>query len=110
MVFVIPLVLVCFVLQPGFSAWVDFFFYLLFFVFGYILIADEVFMRAIRRDRRLYLILGVASMLFFSLKSVGVPVFDWLYSPGTPGFYVSWTGYVINCWFWCQILRVEARV
>jgi peptidoglycan/LPS O-acetylase OafA/YrhL len=104
LVFVIPLVLVRLVLQPGFSAWADFSFYLLFFVFGYILIADERFMSAIRRDWLLYLILGIASTLFFFSLAVGVPVFDWLGSPGTPEFYISWIMYGINSWCWTMFM------
>jgi len=54
LVFVFPLVLVRFVLQRGLTGlwgdWVGFSYTLLFFVSGYILIADERFLRAIRRD------------------------------------------------------------
>jgi peptidoglycan/LPS O-acetylase OafA/YrhL len=103
LVFVIPLALVRFLLQPGFPAehdWADFCYMLLSFVCGYILMADERFMRAIRRDWKLHLILGVACTLFFFSTAAGVPVFDWIASPGTVGFYVSWTVFAINSWCW----------
>jgi peptidoglycan/LPS O-acetylase OafA/YrhL len=102
--FIIPLVLIRFVLQPIDSAWADFFYYLFFFVFGYMLIADERFLQAIRRDRVLHLILGMASTLSFIPKAVGVPVFEWLGSFGTPEFYGSWILYGINSWCWTLVI------
>ncbi len=107
LVFVVPLVLARFVLQPGFPAehdWSDFIFMLLFFIAGYILIADDVFMRAIRRDWLLHLILGIACTLFFFSSAAGVPVFEWMESPATPGFYVTWTVFGINSWCWTMVI------
>ncbi|MCK4899632.1 MAG: acyltransferase family protein [Anaerolineales bacterium] len=107
LVFVIPLILIRFILQPFFpeySGWSDFFFLLVFFISGYILIADERFMRAIRRDWLLYLILGIACTLFFFSVAAGVPVYDWLGSPGTPMFYVSQTLWGINSWCWTMFI------
>ena len=106
LVFVIPLALVHFILQPFFpeyTGWSDFFFMLLFFIFGYILIADERFKQAIRRDWLLHLIPGIACTLFFFSVAVGSPVWDWLGSPGTPGFYISWTLWGINSWCWAMV-------
>ncbi len=107
LVFVIPLVLVRFVLQPDFPEehdWSDFIFMLLFFISGYMLIADERFMRAIRRDWMLHLILGIVSTLFFFSAAADVPVFEWLESPATPGFYVVWTAVGINSWCWTMVV------
>ena len=107
LVFVIPLVLVRFVLQRGFTGehdLADFVYNLLFFVSGYILIADERFMRAIRRDWLLHLILGIPCTLFFFSTAAGVPVSDWLASSGTPGFYVSWIVWGINSWCWTMVV------
>ena len=107
LVFVIPLVLARFVLQPGFPAehdWSDFIFMLLLYTSGYILIADDVFMRAIRRDWLLHLILGIVCTLFFFSSAAGVPVFEWTESPATPGFYVVWTAVGINSWCWTMVM------
>jgi peptidoglycan/LPS O-acetylase OafA/YrhL len=107
LVFVIPLVLVRFVLQqgpPGEHDLANFVNTLLFFVSGYILIADERFMRAIRRDWLLHLILGIPCTLFFFSEAFGVPLRDWLGSPGTPGFYVSWIVWDINSWCWTMFM------
>jgi len=94
-------------LPPGFPGEQDlanFVLLLLFFVSGYILVADERFMRAIRRDWLLHLILGIPGTLFFFSSAFGVPVSDWMVSPGTLGFYVSWTVYGINSWCWAMVV------
>ena len=61
-------------------------------------------MRAIRRDWRLHLILGIACTLFFFSVAAGVPVWDWLVSPGTLPFYISWTAWGINSWCWTMFI------
>ncbi len=107
LVFVIPPILVRNILQPFFPAytgWSDFFFMLVFFISGYILISDERFMRAIRRDWNLHLILGIACALFFLSNAAGVPVLEWMGSPGTPMFYVTWTVFSINSWCWTVVM------
>jgi peptidoglycan/LPS O-acetylase OafA/YrhL len=107
LVFVIPLVLIQLVLRLAFPAdtiWADFFNTMGFFVSGYILIAEERFMPAIRRDWPIHLILGVISTLFFFSFFVGVPVFDWSESPGTLGFYVVLTMLGINGWCWTMVM------
>ena len=103
LIFTIPLILIGYILQPflsGYTGWASLIFMLVFFISGYILIADERFMLAIRRDWRLHLILGIACTLFFFSVAVDVPVWEWLVSPGTLEFYVSWTAWGINSWCW----------
>jgi hypothetical protein len=107
LVFVIPPILVRIILQPFFpeyTGWSDFFFMLVFFISGYILIADERFMRAIRRDWLLHLILGITCTLFFLSNAAGVPVLEWMGLPGTPMFYVTWTVFSINSWCWTMVM------
>ena len=107
LVFVVPLVLVRFILQQGVPSddygWPDFVYYLLFFVSGYILIADDRFTQAIRRDWRMHLILGVLCTLFIFSVAFGVPIYDWMGSRGTPMFYVTWTVWGINSWCWTMV-------
>jgi hypothetical protein len=103
LIFVFPLILIRLILQPYFPAytgWTDFTFMLIFFIYGFILISDERFKGAIRRDWWMHLILGIACTLFFFSVAAGVPVGEWMYSPGTPGFYVSWILHSINAWCW----------
>jgi hypothetical protein len=109
LLFVIPLVLIRLVLQlafPSDTSWADFFQIMGFFVSGFILIAEERFMRAIRRDWHIHLILAVLSTLFFFSFFAGVPVFDWLETPGTLGFYVVLAMLGINGWCWTMVMLV----
>jgi glucan biosynthesis protein C len=107
LLFAIPLILIGYILQPflsGYTGWASLIFMLVFFISGYILIADERFVLAIRRDWRLHLILGIACTLFFFSVAVDVPVWEWLVSPGTLEFYISWTAWGINSWCWTMFV------
>ena len=108
LVFVIPLVLVRFTLQQGAPSddygWVDFWYYLLFFIAGYILIADQRFTQAIRRDWWLHLILGILCTLFIFSVAFGVPVYDWMGSRGTPEFFLTWIVWGLNSWCWTMVM------
>jgi peptidoglycan/LPS O-acetylase OafA/YrhL len=73
---------------------------LLFFIIGYILIAEERFTQAIRRDWLLHLILGIACMSFF----IFAPVYDWIGTPATSGFYLAWSMHAINSWCWTMFI------
>jgi peptidoglycan/LPS O-acetylase OafA/YrhL len=35
--------------------------------------------------------------------AVGVPVANWMYSPGTPLFYLTWVLHSINAWCWTMV-------
>ena len=103
LVFVFPLILIRFTLQPFFSqytGWSDFTILLVFYICGYIIIADERFTKGIRRDWGLHLILGLIFTMFFFSVAAGVPVAEWMYSPETPMYYVSWTLHSFNAWCW----------
>jgi peptidoglycan/LPS O-acetylase OafA/YrhL len=107
LLFTISLIMIGFFFQPflsGYTGWATFVFLLVFFISGYILIADEQFMDAICRDWRLHLILGIACTLFFFSVAAGVPVWDWLVSPGTLAFYFSWIAWGINSWCWTMVM------
>jgi glucan biosynthesis protein C len=107
LMFTIPLILIGFFFQPflsGYTGWASFLFLLVFFIFGYILIADERFTKVIKRDWRIHLILGIICTLFFFSVSAGVPVWDWLVLPGTLWFYISWIAWGINSWCWTMFM------
>jgi hypothetical protein len=108
LMFVIPLVLVRFTLQNGVPSddygWVDFLYYLLFFVAGYIIIGNEQLMDAIRRDWKLHLSLGILCTMFIFSVAAGVPIYDWMGSRSTPWFYITWTLWGINSWCWTTVV------
>ncbi|MFC2046028.1 acyltransferase family protein [Chloroflexota bacterium] len=103
LLFVIPLVVIQLVLHPYFPDyidWADFTYMLAFFVYGYILYADERFAPAVQRNWPLMLAAGVvSSVLVFAGGATGV-IYEWIDSPDTPGFYLYWTLYGINGWCW----------
>ena len=89
--------------------WVDFVYYLLFFISGYILYADERFAHGIERDGPLHLALAVPCTLYVFSSAVGVPVWEWLGSRGSPGFYLSWALWGLNSWCWTLVLLRLAK-
>jgi peptidoglycan/LPS O-acetylase OafA/YrhL len=107
LIYAIPLILIGYSLQPflsGYTGWASFTFLLVFFISGYILISNERFQATIRRDWMMHLILGIICTLFFFSVAAGVPVWDWLVSPGTPWFYISWIAWGINSWCWTMFM------
>jgi peptidoglycan/LPS O-acetylase OafA/YrhL len=103
LIFILPLILAQIILRPFFldeHDWADFVFRLIFFVSGYILYTDERFLRAIRRDWAIMLVMGVMSTLFlFTIGAMGVAI-DWATTPGIPEFFVLWIVFSINSWCW----------
>jgi hypothetical protein len=99
--------LIGYLFQPflsGYTGWASFLFLLTFFILGYFLIADAQFFQAIRRDWWLHLVLGIVCTFFFFSVAAGVPVWDWLVSPGTLVFYISWAAWGINSWCWTMVM------
>jgi peptidoglycan/LPS O-acetylase OafA/YrhL len=100
---VIPLVIIQLILRPNFRAyqdWADCVNMLAYFVYGYILYADERFAPAVRRDWPLTLAGGVlCTLLIFFGGSIGL-VYEWIDSPDTPGFYLYWSVWSIYGWCW----------
>jgi glucan biosynthesis protein C len=103
LLFAMPLVAIRLLLQPYFPAyqgWTDFVYTLAFFAYGYTLYADERFAPAVRRDWPLTLAGGVlCTLLVFVGGAIGL-VYEWIDSPGEPGFYLYWGVWSINGWCW----------
>jgi glucan biosynthesis protein C len=103
LIFVLPLILVQIILRPIFLAehdWADFVFTLIFFVSGFILYADERFIRAIKRDWLIMLGIGIASTLFFFAIGAADVAMDWAVATGTPEFFLLWSVFSVNSWCW----------
>jgi len=103
LLFALPLLLIQLSLRPLFPEaynWQDFFYYLLFFLLGYLFYADERFLRAIRRDWWLALIVGIVTLLGI-LTTLALGEAETLMdTPSAPGFYVFWVCAVIDAWCW----------
>jgi glucan biosynthesis protein C len=91
LLFVLPLAVVQFILEPIFPKehdWGDFILQMCFFILGYILYADSRFTRAIRRDWWLLLTLGMAIVLsLLGMYMAELPVMAWSETPYTLEFY-----------------------
>lgn len=103
LLFILPAMLVRFAIQPFFpeyTSWSDFTYFFVFFIYGYLLYADERFMRVIRRDWRLYLTLGILSTAaIFLVVAAGVGL-EWYSNPAVMGFYIAWGLISVNAWCW----------
>lgn len=107
LLFILPLLLVQLILRPLYVAehdWADFAFMLVFFISGYILIADERFAQAIQRDWPLMLIGGIISTLFFYATAAAEVGLVWMVTPGIPGFYLIWGVWSVNSWCWTMVM------
>ncbi len=113
LVFIVPLLLVRLSLQPRYSDyadWTDFAYMLVYFIYGYILYADERFTRAIRRDAGLSLALGIGTILIMVGGGLAGVAEEWATTPGTLGFYVAWSVVVVSGWCWTTfVLYVGMR-
>lgn len=107
LVFIIPLFLTRFILQQGTPSddygWVDFIYFLIFFIAGFIIMANENFARVIRRDWRLNLALGIICTSFLFSVAADVPIYDWMVARG-PMFYTTWTLWALNSWCWTLVM------
>jgi glucans biosynthesis protein C len=103
LLFILPLLLIQLGLRPFYPDernWADFFYYLVFFLAGYLFYADERFLRAVRRDRWLVLAVGIAALLGL-VASVALGAGESLIStPGSSAFYIFWAGAVVDAWCW----------
>ena len=96
LIFVLPLALARVLVQPFFAVeergWLDFVYFFLFFILGYIIYSDDRFQRAVRRDRWLLFASGIVGLIgFFGLFVVyGDVVLEWGMT-----FVVPWSIFLI---------------
>ena len=112
--FAVPIALLVIVFLPLGSDqhdWGEFAWYFGYFVAGYVLMADERFVTAVRRDLVVALVVGIVS----SVALVAVDFGDWLSSFGDRGLdwaYAPMIGlYVLEGWAWTiVVLNIGLRV
>ena len=107
LLFILPLAVVRLGLHPFFPEqqnWADFFSHGAYFVLGYLLFADERFTRAIWRDWRILLGVGIAAILAAMAIGVSMESFDIEKAPGTFWEFLMW-GLVAACgWCWTAFM------
>ncbi len=96
LVFLLPLLVIQLSLRPFFLRehdWADFIFRLCFYILGFILIADERFTRALRRDWWIAFTLGTVVIIAMVVMYAGMklPLFDWGGNPAIPQFYLMFS-------------------
>jgi peptidoglycan/LPS O-acetylase OafA/YrhL len=103
LVLILPVAAVRMSLQPffpGYTDWADFSYMLVYFVYGYLLYADERLVGAVRRDWRLALTVGLLSTVTMLVGLVAGGGEQWVKDPRLPGFYLCWALVGINGWCW----------
>jgi glucan biosynthesis protein C len=106
LLFILPLAVVRLGLQPFFPElqdWADFFTFGAFFVLGYLLFTDERFCRAIRRDWRI--LLGVGIVAFLAGTAIGMSFgFELEEPPRVFREFLIW-GLMVACgWCWTAFM------
>jgi peptidoglycan/LPS O-acetylase OafA/YrhL len=106
LLFVLPLALSRVLIQPYFPedhGWLDFVYYFLFFISGYIIYSDDRFLSAVRRDRWLLFAGGVLGLVAFGgvFAAFGDQFLEWW----TQTFVVPWSiilvfSFVLMSWGW----------
>jgi hypothetical protein len=103
LIFIIPIVLVRFILHPLFpdyTDWSDFIYYMMFFIYGYIVYADERYIQVVRRDWKLIFGVGILTTVsIFVAVAAGVAL-EWYSNPAMLGFYLTWGLVSVNAWCW----------
>lgn len=100
-----PLILLQLALRPAFPAyqgWTDFFTWFVYFLYGYLVLSDARFVKALRRQGGIALLVGVASMglLLVTMSAPGAfALWD-----DTPGYTLAYELYQLLCaiagWSW----------
>jgi glucans biosynthesis protein C len=95
LVFLLPLLLVRYLITPRYPLehdWADFIFMAVFFILGFLLFSDEAILQSVRRDGWLYGAIGLSAVLFtLVLFLLGNPAIEWVSWYGTPQFLIAWS-------------------
>jgi glucan biosynthesis protein C len=105
LLFVIPLALARVLIQPfapDSHGWIDFVYYLLYFILGYIVYSDDRFTSAVRRDRWLLFAGGTLGLVAWGGMSAafGDQAFEWFTTFVAPGSIIINLIFVLMGWGW----------
>ena len=107
LLFILPIALARLILQPFFPQlqdWADFFTYGIFFVLGFLLYADERFLRVIRRDWRILLGVGLVAILASMAIVISMESFDLETAPDTLLEFLLWGLIAASGWCWVAFM------
>jgi glucan biosynthesis protein C len=106
LLFILPLALARVLVQPFFAVeergWLDFTYFFLFFILGYIIYSDERFLSAVRKDRWLLFAGGIAGLAaFFGLFAVyGDIALEWGLTFVVPWSIILIFAFTLMSWGW----------
>jgi glucan biosynthesis protein C len=104
LLFVLPLVLARVLVQsfPEGHGWLNFVYYFLFFILGYVIYSDDRFLSAVRRDRWLLFAGGVMGLVAYGgLSAVfGDQAFEWALTFVVPWSIILILVFVLMSWGW----------
>jgi len=106
LLFILPLALARVLVQPFFPVaergWLDFVYFLLFFILGYIIYSDDRFQGAVCRDRWLLFASGVLGLLaFFAITAVyGDVALEWSLTYVVPWSIILIFAFTLMSWGW----------
>jgi len=106
LLFILPLALARVLVQPFFAVeergWLDFVYFFLFFILGYIIYSDERFLSAVRRDRWLLFAGGIVGLAaFFGLFAVyGDIALEWGLTFVVPWSIILIFAFTLMSWGW----------
>jgi hypothetical protein len=116
LVFVIPLAVARVVVQPFVPleehGWLDFVYFFLFFVYGYIIYSDDRFLSAVRRDRWLLFAGGLVGLVaYFAITVVyGDVVIEWFQAFVMPWTIILILTFTLMSWGWAlDVLYLAMR-
>ncbi len=121
-VFVIPIALIQIALRapfPGYQSWADFFTWLIIFVYGFILLADNHFTIAIQKQSKIALIVAIISLSTMFIANFAGVLGSWdsihSYTPGYVLYQllrsiVTWSWLIFTLYFGMRFFNFRNKV